>query len=220
MDATQTPLPNLAAPKTSPAHTLTLDSDDWRPEFDRHDEGTTKAADACALFVAEIRRNLEPRWLTISGPTGCGKTHLARMTLAAAFRHSPEASSVFLAPFPGARRPRCVFFTAPRFAIQTRADPDLPEYLADDFLVVVDDLGADREYFDTSREAFYRLANARARKWTLWTTNLTFDQISQQLDDRIASRLIRGGNRAVRMASPDYARRKFAAVKKQAEAAP
>ena len=38
------------------------------------------------------------------------------------------------------------------------------------------------------------LFNKRCRKWTFTTSNLSLDDISEQIDNRISSRLIRDGN--------------------------
>jgi hypothetical protein len=42
----------------------------------------------------------------------------------------------------------------------------------------------------------------------LWTTNLTLAEVSQRLDSRISSRLIRDGNKVVTITAGDYAMRR------------
>ena len=87
------------------------------------------------------------------------------------------------------------------------ADARLPEYLAGDYLIVLDDLGSARERWGRVADALFRLANARLGRWTIWTSNLTHREISDSIDARLASRLIRDGNKGVRITAPDYALR-------------
>jgi hypothetical protein len=88
---------------------------------------------------------------------------------------------------------------------------DLPEYVAHEWLVLYDDLGAKGFPTPKGREmmndALLRLANQRLGKWTIWTTNLTLAEIGTRVDGRIASRLIRDGNRFVTIEAGDYALR-------------
>lgn len=56
-------------------------------------------------------------------------------------------------------------------------------------------------------DALFRLANARIGRWTVWTSNLTHREISDSIDARLASRLIRDGNKGIRITAPDYALR-------------
>jgi DNA replication protein DnaC len=87
---------------------------------------------------------------------------------------------------------------------------DLPEYLAHEWLVLFDDLGAKRDGKDVLADAIMRLANQRLGKWTLWTTNLSLDEIAKRIDARVSSRLIRDENRLVTITAGDYAKRKAA----------
>lgn len=179
----------------------------WRPTLETaHDTtGTlTKAADAAALFVAEMGARLSPRWLTLAGTRGSGKTMLARQIMEQAEQINPGASSLWMGP---ARRPRCVWYDETAFAREAQEWARLPEYLAGDYLVVIDDLGTARDRWDQVADALYRLANARLGRWTVWTTNLTHAEIETKIDARLASRLIRDRNQAVRITAPDYALR-------------
>lgn len=107
------------------------------------------------------------------------------------------------------RRPECVWLDMTRFAERLRAgEYDLPEYLARDFIVVLDDLGAARDKTDFLADGLFRLCNARLGKWTVFTTNLTFEQVSNDIDERVASRLVRDANEAVKITAHDYALRK------------
>ena len=176
----------------------------WQPTIDlsRDTTGTVaKMANEAALMVAEMQAGRAPRWLTISGTRGSGKTMIARAIIEQARRINPGNASLWYGPM---RRPRCIWYNETDFADAIREHHRLPEYLSEDYLVVIDDLGTARERFDMVADALYRLANARLGAWTVWTTNLTHAEIDQRIDARLASRLIRDRNRCVKVTARDY----------------
>ena len=179
----------------------------WYPTLDLatdRDGSLKRAADACARMVADMRSGSTPYWLTLTGAQGCGKTMLAFQVFDQARAINPGRASLWIGE---RRRPRCYWYTEPDFADAIRTDTRLPEYLADDYLVLIDDLGTARERFEHVADALYRLANARLGKWTLWTSNLTHAEIADKIDQRLASRLIRDANKGIRITAQDYALR-------------
>jgi DNA replication protein DnaC len=207
--ATAAALANAAASQESP--TKADAGPPWRPEFDAYEPSLQRAADKAAKFIADMGRGASPYWLTLSGIHGTGKTMLARQIFAQAKRHNPgDRSSIWVAGTgvfdPSNRRPRCVWYHAHDFADTMKGGVwDLPEYLRADFLVVLDDLGAARDKSDFLSDAMYRLAEQRMHRWTIWTTNLTLDEIGDRLDARISSRLVRDENVIVGIKAGDYA---------------
>lgn len=182
------------------------DAPRWYPSIDTDGDPTgtvLAAANHAAEIVAEMRAGLSPRWLTIAGKQGNGKTLLARQIFEQARQINPARSGIWYGP---RRRPDCVWLDEVLFAKAITTDAYLPEYLSDDYLVVLDDLGSAREQWDRVADALFRLANARLGKWTIWTTNLTHAEIAAK-EPRVASRIIRDGNKAVRITAPDYALR-------------
>lgn len=212
MQTIQQALAPALAGQISPATTPNLDSD-WHPELDAYEASLVKAGELARQFVADIAAGRPPYWLTFTGVPGCGKTMLIRQIFNAASRYNPGNASLWVSGSgvrdESRRRPRCVWLHATEFADRLRAkEYDLPEYLAADFLVALDDLGATRDTTAFLSEAVYRLCNARIGRWTLFTSNLSAQAIADQIDPRVASRLIRDGNKAHRITSPDYAMRK------------
>jgi DNA replication protein DnaC len=65
--------------------------------------------------------------------------------------------------------------------------------VANDWFVCCDDLGS--EYMTPfTRSGLVEFATLREGKWTVFTANLTLEQIGMTFDPRIASRLIRHGS--------------------------
>lgn len=170
------------------------------------------AADACAKFIADMERGVTPYWLTLLGVPGVGKTMLARQTFLQSRKCNPGDRSAIWVTGTGVydehnRRPRCVWFDAPAFKDRMLGgEYDLPEYLRADYLVVIDDLGAARDTRDNAlAEGIYRLANARAARWMIWTSNLSLADVQSRIDARVSSRIIRDDNRLVTISAQDYA---------------
>ena len=165
---------------------------DWRPTADTSEPTFAKAAHYVTHMVAAIRAGKQPgKWLTISGLPGTGKTMLANQAFAEvrtfAFSYA--------------------FVKARDFADELYAGNfSIARMFERMQFVVFDDLGAVRDKSDLIANAVAEFANVRERKWTLWTTNLTLDEVTA-IDPRIASRLIRDGNQFVRITAQDYALR-------------
>ncbi len=166
-------------------------------------------------FTAALNQVTTPKpgtWLTLAGVNGCGKTMLANQAYSYVLRHYPFAGSVWIAGERWrltTRRPRCVWIDEVSFSKRCKeGEYDLPEYLAEDWLVVLDDLGASRDKSGFTGEMLFRLCNARIGKFTLFTTNLDLRAIAEQIDPRITSRLIRDGNEFKAIAAGDYSLRK------------
>lgn len=85
---------------------------------------------------------------------------------------------------------------------------EIVEDLESAFLVMLDDIGADHDPSGVGVSKLDRVLRSRTGKWTILTCNLTLPQISEKLDTRIASFLIRDGNTVCEINAPDYSLRK------------
>lgn len=178
------------------------DPPQWRPTMDAYHPSLVAAADACAQFVADYIADNPPYWLTLSGPTGCGKT----MMLEQVHR---QIARVFAdrEPTSHSRAPRS--FDAYGFTSRMRGgEYELPKELASASLLSFDDLGASRDTTGFVADSLCWLAEMRLGHWTMWTTNLDSSALVQRIDERFVSRLVRNGSRVITIAAGDYCARR------------
>jgi DNA replication protein DnaC len=126
-----------------------------------------------ARFITAWKRGDAPRWLSLVGTSGSGKTMLARKI-----------------------RDICggEFITWTRITNYLREG----EYrwfqdLIREELLIVDDIGAEHQTGFVAAK-LYELLSERIGKWTVLTANLSLENIGNKLDPRIASRMIRDGS--------------------------
>jgi hypothetical protein len=186
---------------------------DWQPILDAYEPSLASAVSAARAFVGEMEAKAPARWLTLSGQVGCGKTFLARQIFAQAERINPGShknSPVWLAgdSVYERRRPKCRWHNERAFSSIVRGgDYQYPYYLGDDYFVCLDDLGSERDNSAFIAQNLFDLCNARLGKWTLFTTNYTVAELTERIDSRVASRLIRDENTFLRIKAGDYALR-------------
>ena len=160
---------------------------------------------AASVFAREVETKQRPRWLSLLGASGSGKTFLARELFKFAAPRCPH-SGVRLGVTSSA--PSTDFATIDE--IEENAKPPQPhtrDYLrslANEWFLVIDDLGDDHDPSGYMVNVISRLLDRRLGKWTVITSNLSHSQISQDLDARIASRMIRGGSQILEITVPDF----------------
>lgn len=132
-----------------------------------------------------------PYWLTMAGPSGVGKSHLARKI----YRqwmienrfHTVVRDSRVLGNTGSFRDWR-------KLVAQVRGgDFDLVDDLCEEWFLVLDDIGTEQDNSGFILSVLDRIINARIGKWTVITTNFNVRQVAERLDARIASRMLRGG---------------------------
>jgi hypothetical protein len=165
-------------------------------------------------FVSEVLQGGQPRWLTICGKSGTGKTYLAK------------AISTFLRPrlpwlYEKIERPRrdpertsyessfAYAQEGPRFVKWSAVVDEMRDgsyagftFACRDFFKIIDDIGGESMEREGKPTVFSigklsRLADERLGKWTVITSNLGRAKINEMYDARIASRMMRDGNRIV-----------------------
>lgn len=146
-------------------------------------------------FKKDATEGKPPWWLTFCGPSGAGKTHVASKlfnSLEALFSDHPSLLS-------GAKK-----ITWQKLLPRLRnGDYWLVDDIRDANLILLDDFGTERPT-EFSLEKLYEIIEARTRKWTILTCNLSLERISQLMDTRIASRLLRDGSKVLDIAVQDF----------------
>lgn len=172
-------------------------------DYDRAHPELQRAWQAASGFAADIARRAQPaRWLSLLGVSGSGKTMLAKAVRQSVLANRPDMT--------------CAFFkwcnVVNRYLRQ--GDYGIIPYLADDVdMLVLDDIGLETGSAFSSAK-LGELLDMRLGKWTLLTSNLLLADISEQIDMRVASRLVRGESEVIQLAGvPDWS---FEAYKRRA----
>ena len=142
-------------------------------------------------FIREMATGGGPRWLSLLGWSGTGKTHLAR----AISRFFNSEASTYVDPSTGARLGRRGGFIGWRKIIDRLRDGDycVMDAVCNDWFVALDDIGTEKTS-DFSLAKLDQIIDALLGKWTVITCNFTRAEIAEHIDVRIASRLGRGKN--------------------------
>lgn len=206
----------MKAPTTSPVTTPIFPSE-WFKFQTCGDPVLEKGLKAATEFAARIRAwnspsrgkygcpSLRPRWLTMLGKSGTGKTHLARRLDA----YWQGRGRHYTHPVCGANLIRSGGFRIWAQVVRELRGGDYRltrELIEQDFLVL-DDIGAEAGTQFVA-ENLFNILNERLGKWTVLTANLNLEGLAKT-DSRIASRLLREGNVVVEMNTRDFAFRKL-----------
>lgn len=139
-------------------------------------------------YHAALLGLVNPRWLTIVGEAGCGKTHCAK----ALWREVKRALNW--------NTSRCVYIPHfvywPQFVGELRGGDgfDMLRDMQRWPFLFLDDIGAERDTTGFATEALNTLLGCRSGKWTVLTSNLGAIDWAKT-EPRIASRMIRDGSR-------------------------
>lgn len=153
---------------------------------------------AAAQFQLDAVKGLSPRWLSFCGPSGIGKTHLATMLfehIAPMFRSHPTLLNGAIKHVWARLLPRL-----------RDGDYWLLNDIRDANLYLLDDFGTEKPT-DFALEKLYEIVEARNRKWTIFTCNLSVAQIADTIDTRISSRMVRNNSVVVDVDAPDFSLR-------------
>jgi len=155
---------------------------------------------AASTYITDIHAASTPYWLTLWGRNGrgngTGKTFISRL-----IRDAVRKSFSCVIPTKFTHWPSLCD------RMQSKEETTGSFAFAEECgLLILDDIGAEHQTA-AMLSKLARLMDSRLRHWTILTTNLTPDEW-QKRDARIASRIIRDGNRHVCCETTDYALRK------------
>ena len=167
----------------------------------------TRMLHAVARFASEMKRGCRPRWLSLLGPSGAGKTYLAKRVwywakesgiLKGRVVTMDEGDQII---YPGR------WCHWPRIASNMSENYGAINDMHSEQFVCLDEIGADRDPSGLVRDKLATMLCARVDRWTLVTSNKTLEQVATDIDTRVASRMIRDGSEVVEIDVRDYALR-------------
>lgn len=171
-----------------------------------NDPNLKQMLDGAKRFCADMMRGENPHWLSFLGSTGAGKTHLAKQINSFFLRHLEGRLIPNQNLTRTQHRMRGGFVSWRRQSERLRnGDYDAMRGIREDYFVVLDDIGSEyKAKSDFITAKLDEIIDSRLGKWTVITANLSLEQISEHLDVRIASRLLRGGSEVIDVDVPDY----------------
>lgn len=171
---------------------------DWLKLKTCGDPELVKLVTACQEWATAFRNLDSPRWLSLLGVSGTGKTHCCQR-LWEWSKSWPDWSHTKYSP-------RKIYW--PSFVQSLKAGEAFA--MRDDMkswpLLFLDDIGAERDPSGFASEELNTLLGCRVGKWTLITSNKDIEAL-KAVDGRISSRLIRGNNICVGLNTKDFAER-------------
>lgn len=158
-----------------------------------------------AKFIMDVDRSKHPRWLSFLGTSGAGKSHLAKgiwkwYVNSKHFKATVKGEQIV---YPG------TFVHFPEMADDVLNNQNYGRFseLVPEKLVVIDEIGLEKDRFGTLRDMLVRLLCQRTDKWTVITGNITQAWIEKNMDARISSRIGRNGSVVVEVNMRDYENR-------------
>lgn len=165
----------------------------YRWKYEVYHEALAPVLPAVQAFVSALVQRGEPRWLSLLGPSGVGKTMVLKQAMAA-LRSLHERGLWSIRTATGRRGPEMAHIIPAEDLTDYRAPRDYARY----DVIYIEDIGSGGEMGKGSgnvlRSRIAELLQLRSGKWTMLCANLYRGEIEQQLDGRIASRLKRDGS--------------------------
>jgi chromosomal replication initiation ATPase DnaA len=152
----------------------------------------------CAEFALAFNEGRSPRWLTIMGNSGTGKTHCARRL----WNHLSARLDWRAAGFVQSE----IYW--PKFVSELRSG-DAFDQFRDMWkwpALFLDDICAERDTTGFTSEQLNTLLGCRENKWTVITSNKLLHQIAE-LEPRLADRIIRAPNIFIEVNTKSHALR-------------
>lgn len=156
----------------------------------------------CANFAMAMKADASPRWLSLLGFTGTGKTHCAKR-LWSVFSKKFQWHTMEFIHSP-------IYW--PKFVSTLRSGGGYAklEEMQHWPILFLDDICAERDTTGFASEQLNTLLGCRVDHWTIITSNLWLEQIGA-VDPRIADRMIRSPNIFCEINTKSHALRTFGA---------
>lgn len=161
-------------------------------DLDVFDPKVRRMADKAEAYCHRFfHNNKDKTLLIIAGPSGTGKTHVARklhdygvMIGIMAWTHGHWSE---------VPRTTCMNWAEIVAELKDRQQSYLDEMMMAD-LLILDDVGAERDPWGIGKDTLCQVLTRRERRFTVITTNATADEWGEKWDRRIADRLFRNSD--------------------------
>lgn len=156
------------------------------------DEKLEEMLNETVRFIYDMEAWSEPRWLSLLGPSYIGKTYLTK----GVWKRFNAVTRFNTRMINNRVTGGTAMYESWRQLSRSLRERQYGIYedAMKDFFVVIDDIGATQDKSGYLTDQLDALIDQRIGRWTLLTSNLSVQQISDNLDSRISSRLIRGKN--------------------------
>lgn len=165
-----------------------------------------KLVTACARMMLDMKEGVAPYWLSLLGTSGAGKTYLAKKVFKwhreCGLFNSGTSNERGLSEVVYARE-WCWWPQLSRTLKSNDGYGELNDVESATFSVI-DEIGADLDKTGHVTNCLATMLCGRVGKWTLITSNRSVDEIQQNIDPRVASRMIRDGSEVVDVNVEDY----------------
>lgn len=171
-------------------------------------------------FVSLIHAKAQPRWISLLGSCGAGKTMLGNLILGwvkkrydgRIDKERTTTQHIYRYNMGMLKWVDCMNWMLNR-------DYGWVEQAKTDWLVFIDDIGVKTAGSDKVQAMaagkLFEILEARREKWTILTSNLMLVDISKNIDARVASRMLRNESLVTEVEVMDYNLRKRLAKKKK-----
>lgn len=198
----QTLLSTSIAPKAQPTKDKPINIEAWAAWLriqTLNDPQLFNLVDLSARFVLRYMHDEKPSWLSILGTSGTGKTHCAKRIWDFMWDRFSWSDFEFIT--------RPIYWPALirdlRGGLRYGELTELSRWP----VLMLDDIGAERDTTGFACEQLNTLLGCRVGKWTIITSNLHIEQLAA-IDPRISDRIIREpGNQCVDLDCDSYALR-------------
>jgi DNA replication protein DnaC len=187
----------LTTPTTTPKPPNSAFAD-WLGFRTFGDAELEKVVSASHEWAQAFKDGAAPRWLSLIGPSGTGKTHCGKRLWRWASSKANWSRCDYL--------PQVIYWPDFMQRLKSGNHYDLRNEIKRWPVLFLDDVGAERDPSGFAAEELNTLLGCRMDRWTLLTSNLGFESL-KRVDGRIASRLIRSHNICVQVNTRDFSTR-------------
>lgn len=181
--------------------------DSWRKwfEFNTEDDAQREAMLEAAVELGRgIRDDKKPKWLSLLGSSGAGKSHIARRLRRVALERVSRHNTRVKVFERGIGPLWASWYSWPIISAGFREGAySVIDEISAEWFVVLDDIGADHDPSGVGNRSLYRILDERIGKWTVLTSNLSLESLAE-INSRIPSRMHRNDSIIVNVDLPDW----------------